>query len=139
MVDPDRVARRLERLEELLVELERIRDDEPDALRTDRRTTLAALHALQLALQIVLDLGTQLSAERRIPIPDTYREIFPALAQAGTIPSALGESLAQAAALRNVLVHEYLDVDLDEVSSALNRLDDLRAFGLVVQRATNET
>ena len=40
-------------------------------------------------------------------------------AQAGALPQELAERLAPSAGLRNVLVHEYVDVDLDQVVTAV--------------------
>jgi uncharacterized protein YutE (UPF0331/DUF86 family) len=132
LVDPERVARRLERLGGLLAELERIRQEGSEALRRDARTQLAALHALQVSLQIVIDLGAQLVTEAGLPVPESYRDVFTSLVDAGGIPADLGQRLADAASMRNVLVHEYLEVELDEVEAALERLDDLRRFARIV-------
>jgi uncharacterized protein YutE (UPF0331/DUF86 family) len=37
--------------------------------------------------------------------------------------------------MRNILVHEYLEIDGRQVWSALERLDDLRAFADAARRA----
>ena len=65
-------------------------------------------------------------------MPESYREVFTSLVDAGELPADLGQRLADAASMRNVLVHEYLEVDLDEVEAALERLDDLRRFARIM-------
>jgi uncharacterized protein YutE (UPF0331/DUF86 family) len=44
------------------------------------------------------------------------------------VPAPTAESVAKAVGFRNVLVHEYTDVDDERVRDNLQRLDDLEAF-----------
>jgi uncharacterized protein YutE (UPF0331/DUF86 family) len=48
--------------------------------------------------------------------------------------SAPVPAIPERSAMRNVLVHAYLDVDDDKVWDALAHLDDLREFAVIVQR-----
>lgn len=51
------------------------------------------------------------------------------------LPAPFGERFRSVAAFRNVLVHGYLDVDLDLVAKVLNdSLDDFEAFAAHVKR-----
>ena len=67
---------------------------------------------------------------------DPDHEVFTSLVDGGWLRPDLGQRLADAASMRNVLVHEYLEVDLDEVDAALERLDDLRRFARIVSEPT---
>lgn len=127
MVDPEKISDRLDRLSRLLEELSEIKDDGHDSYRASFRTRLAAAHALQLAVQICLDIGAHLIAEEGLEMPDDYRGVFASLKSAGLEPE-LAEHLSAAAGMRNVLVHGYLKVDDKAVWDALGRLDDLRQF-----------
>lgn len=134
MVDAERVRRRLGRLDELLATLEGARDDGREAL-ADVRQQLFVEHALQLALQVCIDVGAHLVAELGLTAPDDYAGVFASLERHGVLKPELAGRLARAAGLRNVLVHEYLEVDLDRVWEALERLDDLRDFAAAAERA----
>ena len=134
MVDADRVLRRLERLEQLLLALEAARAEGREALDGDVRQELHVEHALQLAIQSCIDVGAHLVSELGLPTPDDYRQIFEALSKAQLIDAGLAERLAEAAGLRNLLVHEYVDIDLDKVWQALGNLEDLRAFAAFAAR-----
>ena len=138
MVDPESVDSRLERLSELLAELERIRAGGRAAYDAAFRDRLAAQHAIQLAIQICVDIGAHLIAELRLRMPDDYKGVFAALREPLGLSPELVEGLSAAAGLRNVLVHAYLDVDDDKVWEALEHLDDLRDFAAAVRRVEDE-
>lgn len=127
MVDPEGISRRLQRLDDLVEELERIRVDGRDAYQADLKTRLAADHAIQVSVQVCLDVGAHLVAELGLHAPDDYRGVFDSLRSAGLEPG-LADRLEDAAGMRNVLVHGYLEVDEKIVWEALERLDDLRQF-----------
>lgn len=131
LVDLESVHARLERLDELLQELEAIRTGGRNAYMAERRTRLAAEHALQLAIQSCLDIGTHLISELGLLPPADYRSVFASLQSAGLDPR-LAERLAAAAGMRNILVHGYLDVDDEVVWDSLAHLGDLRGFAAAV-------
>jgi uncharacterized protein YutE (UPF0331/DUF86 family) len=132
LVDPEGIEARLSRLSQLLDELEQIRSGGHAAYEADFRTRLALQHALQLSIQTCIDIGAHLLAERNIEMPGDYRGVFTALVPAN-LDRDLAERLGRAAGMRNILVHEYLDVDDQRVWGALESLDDLRAFAAYVQ------
>lgn len=132
MVDVDRVRAHLERLDVLLGLLDAERAAGESAYGSDLRRRLQVERALQLAIQICLDVGAHLVAELGLGPPDDYRDVFLALAEAGVVPSDLGGRLADAAGLRNVLVHGYASLDDHLVYAALADVDDLRAFARAV-------
>lgn len=127
MVDPESVEARLSRLAQLLAELERIRIEGRSAYDADLRAHLATQRALQLAIQTCIDIGAHLIAERDLEMPSDYRGVFTVLQSLG-LSAQLAERLASAAGLRNILVHDYLDIDDDLIWNALEDLDDLRSF-----------
>lgn len=120
------------RLSKLLEELAEIKGDGYDSYQASFRNRLAAAHAIQLAVQICLDIGAHLIAEEGLDMPDDYRGIFASLKSAGLEPE-LADRLSAAAGMRNVLVHGYLKVDDRAVWDAIARLDDLRQFSSFVK------
>lgn len=134
MVDPESIDARLERLAELLAESERIRAGGRAAYDAGLRDRLAAQHAIQLAIQICVDIGAHLIAELGLRMPDDYKGVFAILREPLGLAPDLVAGLSAAAGMRNVLVHAYLEVDDDKVWDALGRLDDLREFAAAVER-----
>lgn len=133
MVDSESIAARLDRLTPLLTEMEEIRAAGHEAYVAEFRSRLAASHAMQLAVQICIDVGAHLIAELGLETPSDYRGVFGSLRKAGLDPQ-LADRLGNAAGMRNILVHDYLEVDDDAVWDALGRLDDLRQFAAFSQR-----
>lgn len=139
LVDPESIDARLERLAELLAESERIRVAGREAYDAGLRDQLAAQHAIQLAIQICVDVGAHLIAELALRMPDDYKGVFAVLREPLGLAPDLVEGLSAAAGMRNVLVHAYLEVDDDQVWDALEHLDALREFATAVERLAEST
>ncbi len=134
MVDPESIDARLDHLAKLLEESERIRTGGRAAYDAAFRERLAAQHAIQLAIQICVDIGAHLIAELGPGMPDDYRGVFAVLQEPLGLSPELVERLSAAAGMRNVLVYVYLEVDDDKVWDALGHLDDLREFAAAVEQ-----
>jgi uncharacterized protein YutE (UPF0331/DUF86 family) len=132
LVDAERASARLKRLEKLIEDLEEIREEGEDTYLAESRLRLAAERQLELAVQICIDLGTQLVMERSVRAPDSYAGVFEAMGEAGLLPADLAERLSAAAKQRNLLVHLYMEIDDKQVFSSLASLNDLREFAVVV-------
>lgn len=128
MVDRERIHERLSRLDPLLARLTLTQDAGLAAYLADADERLRAERALQLAIQVCLDVAAHLVAELGLRPPDEYRQTFVRLGEAGVLEPELAQRLADAAGLRNLLVHGYADLDDAAVFAALGGLGDLRAF-----------
>jgi uncharacterized protein YutE (UPF0331/DUF86 family) len=80
------------------------------------------------SIQIIIDLACRLVARRNLASPATYRECIEALSAAGLLPEELADSIKRMIGLRNLLIHEYDDIETTRLLPLLDRLDDLRAF-----------
>lgn len=128
MVDDERASARLRRLEKLIEDLEATREKGEDAYLADSGLRAMTERWLELAIQICIDLGTQVLAERSGPTPANYADVFEIFGREGLLDEELAERLAEAAKQRNLLVHLYLDIDDGKVFQSLSHLDDLRQF-----------
>ncbi len=134
MVDAEAVRRRLREIDRRLAALRAIRAAGRDRYRGDLRTQAAAERHLQLAIQSAIDISVHLLAEDTATTPDDYASAFVLVAdELGVMDRALADRLRLAAGLRNILVHGYLDVDVDRVWAHLDQLDDLGAFAAAVE------
>ena len=121
----------LELLERLLTRLDQYGQEVTRAqLEADLDTWLKVSRALELAAQCCLDLAMEIVAKRGLGVPETYRDAFVRLAQAGLITPSQSLALQGWMGLRNVLAHMYTTVDLDQVFAAMteNKVT-LREFG----------
>lgn len=138
MVDGERLGARLERLERLIEQLEATADAGLEAYLADESLRLLTERRLQLAIQACIDAGAQLVSELSARAPSDYADVFSSLADGGFLERHLARSLGEAAGQRNLLVHDYLDIDDRRVFASLSRLDDLREFATVVQHLADE-
>ena len=84
---------------------------------------------LQLAIQSVLDVSNHIVADMRLNLPADNRELVEMLATHKILPRPLSKKLAAMAGFRNILVHEYLEIDRRRVYAALqNDLPDFEKF-----------
>lgn len=80
-------------------------------------------------MQVVIDIGAHiLAAEGETGIED-YAEVIGRLGKKGIIPKGFSDSIKGMAGFRNILVHEYADVDIEKVYEVLQtRLSDFRKY-----------
>jgi uncharacterized protein YutE (UPF0331/DUF86 family) len=132
MVDPDVVARRILALNEALANLRRVGAIDAPRLRGDPVLRAAVERWLQLAVETCIDIAFHVVADRGLPAPASARAAFERLSEEGLLASDLAARLAAAASMRNVLVHGYVDLDLELVARTLrDDLPDLAAFGAI--------
>ena len=90
---------------------------------------LAALHALQVQAQAMLDMMMRLAAELGYS-PESPGDAAKALLAEGIISREDYEFSRRVAGFRNVLVHSYADVDMDLVRGILARREYRRVAEL---------
>ena len=104
-------------------------------LAADTDLCWAIERGLQLSAQCALDLATHLASAAGHDTPD-YASSIDALVAENVLPPAFGNRFRQMAGFRNVLVHGYMDVDLEVVANVLrDHLDDFEAFARHVESA----
>ncbi len=100
----------------------------------DWKAVYAAERALQLAIQNVLDIGAHILADLGNVQWDEYRQIPKELARHGVLPEDFARTLQEMAGMRNVLVHQYAEVDVSRVYQVIQRhLNDFDRFAKLVK------
>jgi uncharacterized protein YutE (UPF0331/DUF86 family) len=95
----------------------------------NRERQYAILHALQLAIEASIEIGTHICSADALGIPGSYAETFDLLEQGGIVTPELSSKLRTMARFRNRIVHFYWEVDLDEVYRILSdNLGDLDEY-----------
>lgn len=130
MVGADLLARRVLALSEALGHLDRPEASDPARLRGDPVMRAAVERWLQVAIEACIDVAYHLIASEGWTPPETARAAFRALVAHGRLEADLADRLGLAAGLRNLIVHDYAELDLDLLAAAVrDDLDDLRRFG----------
>ena len=78
-----------------------------DHFDTDFSRQDAAVLNIQRACEAALDMGHHLIRRDRLGLPQSARQVFDLLAQAGRIDPTLAESLKKMVGFRNIAVHDY--------------------------------
>jgi len=129
VIDRRVINERLEYIRTTLVRLGRHQGLPLDEFQADEDGYRAALYDLQTCLEAMTDIGNHIIAAMALRKPRDRREIMTILAEAGIIPGPLGERLGAAQAMRNIIVHGYLDIVLDEVYKVIQEdLGDIEEF-----------
>jgi len=83
----------------------------------------------ELAIESVIDIAEIIISDLRLQKPEEYREAIDILGEKGIIPDEFAYYFAPIAGFRNILVHEYAKVDLEEVYRHLkDNLPDFDRF-----------
>jgi uncharacterized protein YutE (UPF0331/DUF86 family) len=134
MVDEQVIEQHLQNMEEALANLGRYRDLSLKEFEKDLSLIWIAEKGLQILIQNLLDIGAHLLASEIRNDWDDYGEIILKLGQHGIIPSDFSEKIQGMAGLRNILIHEYLRVDVSKIYALLkNRMGDFTDFMSYVQ------
>lgn len=123
------LATRLRRLQGFVESLRVLLPVSRDAYLADDRLQGFVERRLQLSIQACMDIASYLVGQLRLSAPDNAGNIFQVLAREGVIERELGAWMAGMVRFRNILVHDYLDVDSDRVYEHFaNELDDFDKF-----------
>ena len=127
------VRRHLAALDRAIETLRRHRGHPVETLRSDQEELWLVEHGLQLCAQNVLDVASHLAASAGHDVPD-YAMAIDRLRDLGILAPDFAERFRAVAGFRNVIVHGYLDVDIDLVHRLLNeRLEDFTEFARRVE------
>lgn len=120
-----------------LKELQRLTYDE---FARDHLLHASAERDFQVAIQAALDIGSMLLAALSPKIPESYKDIFAGLAEVDILPADFAQKLVEMAKFRNVLVHMYLEVDLERMYHYLqHNLEDFELFARYISETLAKT
>jgi len=128
MVDKDIITNKLNQINQYL---KRIQEKfvSKDLFLSDKDTQEIILFNLHQTIQGAMDIGSHIIADENLGVPNQSREIFSILADNKIIEQNLSEKLSSMVGFSNILVHEYVKLDLKEVVSILEGdLEDLYLF-----------
>lgn len=102
---------------------------DPGGFASDFTRQDAAILNIQRACEAALDMGQHLIRRERLGIPQSARDVFALLAQAGWIEAALADGLKRMVGFRNIAVHDYQSLQLPiTVSIIQTHLDDFLRY-----------
>lgn len=129
------VERRLVHLLESVEVLKELRQEPLERFLSDRRARWGLERGLQTCIRSVLDIAGHLAVTGGHTVPDQYRASILSLGETGALPREFANRIAPMAGLRNILVHEYVEVDVTVLKAILDeQLNDFVEFAGYIQR-----
>jgi uncharacterized protein YutE (UPF0331/DUF86 family) len=87
------------------------------------------LFNLQMAIQNCIDMASHVISDEGLGMPGSTNEMFYMLQENGYVSRELAEKMVAAVGFRNLVVHEYAKLDLEEVYKiSRDHTDDLLEF-----------
>jgi uncharacterized protein YutE (UPF0331/DUF86 family) len=127
------IERRLDELSERLARLVPLRDRPRTDFSSEPYLRDIVERNLEVAAQCCIDICHRIIVIEGAQKPRDYREAILRMGELGVLPPDFANQLAPIAGFRNILVHQYLAVDWDEVYDNLRKLDDLSRFAALVR------
>src|SRR5207237_1759580 len=132
----------VERLAELRRHLDHLRElrpriDGPEDLQRDLSLHNDVLFSLLTVCQLVIDISGELLARRGERFED-YTEAIENLGTDPRFPAPLVRQLKRLPGFRNILVHEYVLLDMERVIEALDQLDPVEQFLEIIRKFESE-
>ena len=121
----DTIRKRLVSLRRILGELEKYRDSDAKELRSELSQMYAVFFMLQQVIDLATDINQHIAATTLNVADSSSRRGFEDLIRAGILPADLEQDFYKSAALRNVITHQYVEVDLGIVSNSIPRVLDV--------------
>lgn len=131
-VDIDRVRARLVAMRELLDHLRSLGPITADLLDEEFGVRLQVERVLSQVITLAIEVNSHVAARELGRAPSDLRSSFAAMAEAGWIDRSLASALRDSTGLRNVLVHEYVEVDLAVVAASVP--EELDGYGAYIRQ-----
>lgn len=115
------VSEKLAKLREVIDKLEQCKKASQQEFVSDFRISDSAMHNLVLGVEIIVDIGNHILAEVFQIKTAEYAEVIEKLGKAKVIPEALATENIAMAKFRNLIIHQYEDIDLRQVYENLQK------------------
>jgi len=135
-IDIERIQKRFKEIEERFKFLRQSAAIDKTVFLTDHRIAASTERDLEVVIQACLDIADHLIAKLGLELPKKDRkETFSILAKNKIISWTLVPKLTAMAGQRNILIHEYLEVERDKIYQTINEdLFDIVKFVQAVQK-----
>ena len=122
------IEKRLDELNERLARLEALKAKSRSEFDSDPYLRDIVERNLEVAAQCCLDICHRIISIEKALKPGDYHEAFLRMSELRVLPPEFARKLSPIAGFRNILVHEYLGLDWNEVYSNLQKISDLVRF-----------
>lgn len=123
------IENRISLVRKYLKALERFKKFSRRQIEQEEMIGAALERYLYLATQAAIDLAESIIAFKKFRKPATLGESFDILREEKVISAELAEKMIKMTGFRNIIAHDYIDIDYDKVYDVLqNKLGDIEEF-----------
>lgn len=123
------LTEKLKHLEENIQILQEIKASVSlDELKVNKRYEWEVRYGLLESIQIIIDISCKLISEFNLGNPKNYRACIELLEQHKYLDKTLSERVKGMVGLRNLFVHEYIEIDEEKLYAFLEHLGDFVEF-----------
>ena len=115
MVDRDLILTKAGSVKKHLRRIIKKRDTDLHTFLNDIDRQESILFNIQMAVQNCVDIAAHIVSEEGFGVPGSTNEMFYLLEENGFLHSELTEKIVKAVGFRNLIVHEYAKIDLEQV------------------------
>lgn len=128
-IERDIVLNRFKKMDELIQYLEEIKKKNKDEFLSNYLIYLSAQRALEICINICIDIGNHILSLNKNGKPETYSDIFVELSKLNIINKELEEKLLKMTKFRNLLGHLYMEINNEKIYDILQKnLGDFNLF-----------
>jgi len=128
-IDRDIILIRFKKMDELIQNLEEIKDKTKEEFLSNYLLYLSAQRALETCINICIDIGNHILSLNKNGKPETYSEIFIDLSKLNIISRELEDSFIKMVKFRNLLGHLYMEINNEKIYEILQEnLTDFNLF-----------
>ena len=129
MVDKALVLRKLAELEEYLGQIREYRNITIELYSSDWKIQRIIERTLQIMIETCADIAGHIISDRGYRIPKSYADTFKVLQEENMLEKELFETMEKMAKFRNIVVHNYGNIDASIVVNIIKRhLDDFLTY-----------
>ena len=129
MIDENLVLAKASRVEDHLRRIQEKRSVTSDEFLADLDRQESILFNLQMAIQNCIDIAAHIISDEELGVAGSTNEMFYMLQENGYLAPELAEKMIAAVGFRNLIVHEYGNVDLKKVYQIAHKdVGDLKAY-----------
>jgi uncharacterized protein YutE (UPF0331/DUF86 family) len=132
MPNKELIQNKINKIEGYLKELKPILKLETSEILKNYTELRTLERDFQLIVDTVIDINTHLISSENLRAPEDATETFYILGEAGILPMEFVNKFSPVAGLRNIIVHDYLKVDvnkmIDDVKSDIGQFGEYAVY-----------
>lgn len=129
MVDKLLLARKITELETYLRQIREYSKISVTAYKSDWKTQRVVERTLQMLIELCIDIANHMISDKEMRVPTSYADTFKVLGENKVISRPLVSTMEKMTKFRNLIVHQYENIDPAIVVSILKKnLNDFEKY-----------